>query len=507
MPDSEALDILRDLAVVMVVAGGVLLLFHRLRQPVILGYLLAGVIIGPHTPPFPLVREIAVVNVLADIGIILLMYSLGLEFSLKRLRRVGKVALIGGALQVLIVFTLGYQAGLLLGWGDLTAIFLGAGLSISSTALIVKVLQEQRRVSDQASQAVFGILVFEDFAAIAMITLLSGFGTTTTVNLQAIGLTLLKVLLFASLSILLGLSIIPRLMDYVTATGRRELSVVVGLALCFGMAVFSRSLGLSVAAGAFMAGALVSEARQSEVVARTMEPIKDMFAALFFVAIGMLLNPVYLRDFWPHILLLTLLLIVGKIVAGTVATFLLGYGHHTAIRVGMSLAQIGEFSLILAKVGQDSGVTADFLYPVIVGVTGLSALTTPYLIQASFRPGERLDSALSPRLRRYLHSAESALQRLQSLAGAGGAHGGLVRRSITGILVNALLLTVVMAFGRLAYENWRLLARLTPIPPAGLPPALGFFTLALAAFPLVAIVPHARHSSPALWPGWCFATR
>ncbi len=490
MPEHGSLDILRDLATVMVVSGAVILLFHWLRQPVILGYIIAGAIIGPYTPPFPLVSEIEVINVLAEIGITLLMFSLGLEFSLGKLRRVGKAALLGGAVQLIVVFTLGYQVGLLLGWGTFTSLFLGAGLSISSTALIVKVLEEQRRLSDQASQVVVGILVFEDFAAVLMIALLSGLGSGGSIQFAAIGPVLLKLLLFAVASLVLGLSIVRRLMNYVAAVGSRELSVVVGLGLCFGMALVSQWLGLSVAAGAFIAGTLVAEARRGEALSASMSPIKDMFAALFFVAIGMLFDFTYLADFWPHILLITLVLIVGKVLAGALATFLIGYHHHTALRVGMSLAQIGEFSLVIVKIGQDNGVIEPFLYPVIVGVTGLSTLTTPYIFRASTHAGEKLDSVLPPRLRRYLASAETMLQHIQSRAGERSGLGDRLRRYITNIMLNVFLFTVVVVLGRAAFENWDTLARLTRMPPAVVLLVLGLLVLMLAAFPLIAIIRH-----------------
>ena len=492
MPEVEGVDLLRDLAVVMMVAGAVILIFHWLRQPVILGYIVAGVIIGPFTPPFPLIHDLEVVDVIAELGIILLMFSLGLEFSLKKLRRVGRVAVIGGAIQILIAFTLGYQVGLFFGWGTLTSLFLGAALSISSTALIVKVLEDQRRMGEQSSQVVFGILVFEDFAAIAMIAIFSGLGSGSSVGIGAAGPVLLKLAVFAVTSILLGLSIVPRLMDHVMGSGRRELSVIVGLGLCFGMALLARSLDLSVAAGAFIAGALVAESQRSEVFARTMAPIRDMFAAIFFVAIGMLLDPAYLVDFWPHVLLFSLVLIVGKIVAGSVATFLLGYSHHIAIQSGMKLAQIGEFSLILVKIGQDTGTVEPFLYPLVLGVAALTTLTTPYLISASANAGERVDRLIPPLFHRYLRSAETTLQRLQFQAGEPGTYGSVLRRQIVGIQINLALFVLVVLVGRIAYENLDFVTDYTGISANVMVLVVSLLTLALATVPLIAIVHSVR---------------
>ena len=476
----------------MIVAGAVILIFHWLRQPVILGYIIAGIIIGPFTPPFPLIQDIDVVDVIAELGIILLMFSLGLEFSLKKLRRVGRVAVIGGAIQILIAFTLGYQVGLLLGWGTLNSLFLGGALSISSTALIVKVLEDQRRMAEQSSQVVFGILVFEDFAAIAMIAIFSGLGSGNSIGIGETGPVLLKLAVFVFASILLGLSVVPRLMDYVMGSGRRELSVIVGLGLCFGMALLSRSLDLSVAAGAFIAGALVAESQRSEQFSRTMGPIRDMFAAIFFVAIGMLLDPAYLVDYWPHILLFSLVLIIGKVVAGSLATFLLGYSHHTAIQSGMKLAQIGEFSLILVKVGQDTGTVEPFLYPLILGVVALTTLSTPYIVGASSNAGEKVDRLLPRLLQRYIRSAETTLRRLQSQVGETGTYGSDLRRDMVGILINLGLFTLVILAGRVSYENLDLIldliTDLAGVPSSVMVALISVLTLALAAVPLVAIL-------------------
>ncbi|MBM3958432.1 MAG: hypothetical protein FJ314_01485 [SAR202 cluster bacterium] len=466
MGDHGPADLLRDLALIMILGGVATIVFHRLRQPLILGYLLAGVAVSPFTPIPLFVRDPGAISLLADLGIILLMFGLGLEFSVTRLRAVGSVALIGGALQVLIVFAIGYQAGLLLGWSTVTALFLGAALSISSTAVIIKVLEEQRRLNEPASRAVIGILVFEDFAAIVMIAVLSGVGTSGTVPLDSIGPVLLKLAGFLSVTFLLGRSVIPWLINHIEAVGRREVLIVGSLALCFGMAMFSRSLGLSVAAGAFLAGTLVAESGKSHSITEAITPIRDMFAALFFVAIGMLFNPTYLGEYWVHILLLTGLLIAGKVFAGTAATFLLGHSHRSALQAGMSLAQIGEFSLIIVKVGQDSGAIAPFLYPVIVGVTVVSTLTTPYLIRLSGTISARLDASMPPRVARSLAAVELTLEQVR----AAGAYRIGVREAVqkyfTGIVGGLLLFTVGVVAARLVYENRAAIARLLGVPDA-----------------------------------------
>lgn len=480
MGDHGTTDLLRDLALIMVLGGVATIVFHRLRQPVILGYLLAGVAVSPFTPIPLFVRDPGTISLLADLGIILLMFGLGLEFSITRLRTVGNVALIGGALQVLIVFAIGYQAGLLLGWSTVTSLFLGAALSISSTAVIIKVLEEQRRLNEPANRAVIGILVFEDFAAIVMIAVLSGVGTSGQVPLDSIGPVLLKLAGFLAVALLLGRSIVPWLIGHIEAVGRREILVVGSLALCFGMAMFSRSLGLSVAAGAFLAGTLVAESGKGHSITEAITPIRDMFAALFFVAVGMLFNPAFLGDYWIHIVLLTGLLIAGKVFAGTAATFLLGHSHRSALQVGMSLAQIGEFSLIIVKVGQDSGAIPPFLYPVIVGVTVVSTLTTPYLIRLSGTISERIDRAMPPRVARSLVAVELALDQVR----AAGAYRLGVRETVqkyfTGILGGLLLFTGGVVAARLVYEHRDAIAGVLGVP-AGAVIGVVLFAVALVA--------------------------
>ncbi len=453
MPEHTSVDLLRDLALIMVLGAVATLIFHRLRQPVILGYLVAGVVVSPFTPPPFFVHDPATISSLADFGIILLMFSLGAEFSVSKLRKVGTVAVIGGAIQVLIVFALGYRVGLLLGWGDVTSLVLGCALSISSTAVIVKLFQEQRRLDEPASQAVIGILVFEDFAAIVMIAVLSGLGATGQAAISSVGPVLVDLVLFLAVALVLGRTAVPWLFARVESAGRQEIHLISALGLCFAMAMFSRWLGLSVAAGAFVAGAMVAESGRGERLAPLVAPVRDMFAALFFVAIGMLFDPSLLGEYWPHILLFTALLIAGKVVAGTTATFLLGYNHRAALQAGLSLAQIGEFSLIIVKVGQDSGAVPEFLYAVVVGVTILSTLTTPYLMRSASVITARIEGIMPTTAARTLAAVEATLDQVR----AGGVYRigfrAAVQKHFTGAVAGLLLFTVVVAAARVAYEQ------------------------------------------------------
>ena len=495
MENLATLHTLRDLAVIMVVAAGALLVFHALRLPVILGYIVAGLVVGPHTPPVSFVSDQEVVNELADLGIILLMFHIGLEFSFKRLRRVSKVAVIGGALQILIVLALGYQLGLAFGWNSTNALLLGAALSISSTALIVKVLEELRKTQTRAAEAVIGILIFEDFAAIALISIFAGLGKVNGVELSDAWAVLGRLTLFALAVIPIGIVLVPRLMNYTLSTGRQEVSVIVGLGLCFGLALFSEEFGLSVAAGAFLGGALIAEAKRGEAFHQLLLPVRDMFAAIFFVAIGMLLDPAYLREYWPHILAVTAFLLVAKTFAGTVSTFILGYERHTALQVGMSLAQIGEFSLIIVKVGLDNGTAEPFLYPIVVGVMAISALTTPIFIRSSERAGPAIDRAIPHIALRYIKSAEGALGRLQRLAGEPGKVGSQLRHDLIGIAINGVFLIAIMAGGRAVYENRESIPWIEGLSRSTVAGIVLGGAIALALAPLAASIAYIRSVS------------
>src|SRR5262245_48760826 len=240
---------LQDLAVVMIVAALVTILFHRLKQPVVLGYILAGVIIGPHTPPFPLIHDEETIKTLSELGIILLLFSLGLEFSLRKLKAVGGTAFIAAFLEILLMAWVGYEIGRLFGWTVMDSIFLGAMLSISSTTIIVKALAELGKTKEKFAQLIFGILIIEDILAIAMIALLSGIAMTGSLQLTDVGKTLGKLSLFLVVSLVAGLLMIPRLLGYVARFKSNEMLLITVLALCFGFSMLAEKLGYSVALG------------------------------------------------------------------------------------------------------------------------------------------------------------------------------------------------------------------------------------------------------------------
>jgi len=379
----HGVEFLQDLAVVMTVAGMVTVLFHRFKQPVVLGYILAGVIIGPHTPPFPLVQDEGTIRTLSELGVILLMFALGMEFSLQKIRKVGPSALLAALLEILLMVWIGYEIGRAFGWSNMDSIFLGAILSISSTTIIVKALHELGKTKEKFAQLIFGILVIEDLLGIAMIALLSGLAATGQLSAGDVGITLAKLAVFLAVSLVVGLLAVPRLTSYVAQFKSGEMLLITALGLCFGFALLAAKLGYSVALGAFLIGAVVAETREIHRIEALTEPVRDMFSAIFFVAIGLLIDPRVIAEHWLPIVVITIAVVAGKVLACAFGAFAGGNDTRTSLRVGMGLAQIGEFSFIIASLGLTLKVTSDFLYPITVAVSALTTLLTPYLIKSA----------------------------------------------------------------------------------------------------------------------------
>lgn len=374
---------LRDLAVVMTVSAVVTVIFHLLRQPVVLGYLVAGVIIGPHTPPFSFVTDLHSIHTLAELGIVFLLFALGLEFDLKKLRKVGGSALLAGSVELLFMFWLGYSAGQLFGWRQMDSLFLGALVAISSTTIIVQVLLETGQLREQFAQVILGILVIEDIAAIVILVVLSGLAQAGAVTALDIGWAFLRVGMFMATALLVGIFCIPRFISFVTKFQRSEMLTIAVLGLAFGLAVLGVQMGFSVALGAFLMGAIMAEAKESHVIVERIEPIREMFTAVFFVATGMMLEPMLVAQLWQSILVVVGVVVGGKILGCSLGAFAAGYSGQVALSVGLGMAQIGEFSFIIANLGRSSGVTDATLFPIAVAVSSLTTFLTPYLLRSA----------------------------------------------------------------------------------------------------------------------------
>ncbi|WP_250472817.1 cation:proton antiporter [Caballeronia sp. GAFFF1] len=438
----HAIGFIQDLAVLMAIAGVVTVLFHRLRQPVVLGYIVAGVIIGPYTPPFQLINDEATIQTLGELGVVFLMFSLGLEFSLRKLFRVGATAFVAALSEIVLMIWIGYEIGRWFGWSAMDSLFLGAMLAISSTTIIVKALSELGLKGEGFAQLVFGILIVEDILAIAMLVLLSGIAQTGSVSAGVAAVTLGKLLLFMTVSLVVGIVVVPRALDYVARSKSDEMLLVTVLGFCFGFCLLVVKLDYSIALGAFLIGAIMAESKHLARIEHLIAPVRDMFSAIFFVTIGLLLNPSVLVDYaWP-IAVITVAVVLGKIVSCGLGSFLAGKDGRTAMRVGMSVAQIGEFSFIIASLGLSLKVTSSFLYPIAVAVSALTTLLTPYLMRAADPLTLRLARAMPAPLAQTFGAYS---QWLASLAPAaeGATLVAMTRRIVLQIAVNLALVAAI----------------------------------------------------------------
>jgi CPA2 family monovalent cation:H+ antiporter-2 len=376
-------QLLQDLAIIMMFAAVSIVVFQRLNQPVVLGYILVGMIIGPHTPPYALVTDQHTIETLGEIGVVLLMFSLGLHFNLRSLAAVGGTAVVAALLEIVVMIGVGYGIGRAFGWGTMDSLFLGAILSVSSTTIIIKALQGLGKTEERFAKLIFGVLIVEDIAAIALLALLSGIATTGSLSVGNVMHTLMMLSIFLVVVVLLGLLLVPRVLHYVARFKSPETTLVAVLGLCFGVALLAHKFGYSVALGAFLIGAVVSEAREHAQISELVEPVRDMFSAVFFVTVGMLIQPQMILEYALPILVITIAVVVGKIVTCSFGAFISGNDTKTSIQVGFGLSQIGEFSFIIASLGVTLGVTSDFLYPIAVTVSAITTLLTPYLIRSS----------------------------------------------------------------------------------------------------------------------------
>ncbi|MGH7738845.1 MAG: cation:proton antiporter, partial [bacterium] len=357
---TESTHFLQDLALVLCVAAATTLLFQRLRQPPVLGYLLAGLLLGPHVN-LPLSADATTVRTLASLGVILVMFSIGLTFTVERLIKVLPTAGLALILEVGVMIWLGYTAARIMGWSPLEGVFAGAMISMSSTMISSKALADQK-VDEKLNRAVVNLLVLQDLAAVLLVAILTPMARGSRLSLTALATTSGTLLAFLAVLFVLGYLVIPRLILMTLKLRNPETLLVTAVGICFAMAFLAEKGGYSVALGAFLAGMLVAESGATTTLERLIHPLRDMFAAIFFVAIGMLVDPRILLLHWRAVLFLTLLIIIGQVVSVSLGAFLSGKPIRTAIQTGMSLAQIGEFSFIIVQVGTATGAISGFLY-------------------------------------------------------------------------------------------------------------------------------------------------
>jgi len=442
----HAISFIQDLAVIMLVAGVVTVLFHRLKQPVVLGYIVAGFIIGPHTPPFGLIHDEDTIKTLAELGVIFLMFCLGLEFSLRKLFKVGATAFIAAFLEIILMIWIGYEIGRWFDWNTMDSLFLGAILAISSTTIIVKALNDLKMKNQRFAQLIFGVLIVEDILGIGIIALLSSIAVSGTVSSGEVFSTVGKLSLFMIVALVIGILLVPRLLAYVAKFESNEMLLITVLGLCFGFCLLVVKLEYSMVLGAFLIGAIMAESRQLIKIERLIEPVRDMFSAIFFVAIGLMIDPQILLQYaWP-IVVITVAVVLGKMLSCGLGAFIAGNDGRTSLRVGMGLSQIGEFSFIIAALGMTLQVTSDFLYPVAVAVSAITTLLTPYLIRGADPLSLKIASVMPKRMSRVFGMYGEWLRSIQP-QGEGAMLASMIRKIILQVGVNLALVVAIFFTG------------------------------------------------------------
>ncbi len=483
--------LVRDFATIMAVAGVAIVVFQWLRQPPVLGYLIAGLIVGPYTLPLlnlpAPVTHTESIHLMAELGFIMLLFALGLEFGWRRIRQLGPRVILIGTIEIIFMIALGYEVATLLGWSGTEAIFLGAALSISSSAIIVKVLRDSGMLHERHGRLIVGILVVEDFAAVILLSILSGVATTGTANLGEVSTLLTRLGLFLVCALFTGALIAPRIIRFVARFRSREVMLIVSLAMCFGLALVGEQLHISAAVGAFIIGTVLGDTEYSEMLNTTIAPVRDIFSALFFISIGMLIE---LSVLWQYIipaLIIAGVFMVGKMFAATLGTFITGHDGKTSLSVGMGKPQLGEFSLAMTKVGVDYAVVGAFLYPVVAAASALTALCYPLIARSSEGVGNMLEKRSPRLLRQYVGSMSYILISTRTVFGMEGEVANLVRRSGRVIIVNLGVIVVTIALGTVALNFAGDLARALNIQQGILGLALSCIVVLLCVPPSVFI--------------------
>lgn len=408
-------ELISDLAIMLLTAGVVTVIFKKIKQPLVLGYIVAGFLIGPYMPLFFTVADSASISTWSEIGVIVLMFGLGLEFNLHKLAQVGGTAIITALTEVGGMLLIGFGVGQLLGWGIMDSVFLGGMLSMSSTTIIIKAFDELGVRNQGFAQLVFGTLVIEDIAGIFMMIILSTLSVSQSISGGALAMKLALLVLYLALWLILGIYLLPTLMNKATPLMNDETLLVSSLGVCFGMVLLANALGFSSALGAFMAGSLLAGTVHAERVEHLTSGVKDLFGSVFFLSVGMMLDPAMIVKYIVPILIITLVTLVGKLIFSSLGVLLSGQTLKNAVHCGCSLAQIGEFAFIIASLGLSLGVIADYIYPIIVSVSIITTLTTPSFIKGSDKLYEWLEkvlpSKLTEKLARYTDEEQSSKEK------------------------------------------------------------------------------------------------
>ena len=389
--------IVQDFAVIMVIAAIMLFLTHKLKQSMVIGYLVAGMIIGPYTPPFSLISEISTVNIFAELGIIMLLFVIGIEFPIAKLKQIGKISMMVGLTESIGTLIITFFVAQRLGFTTFDSMFLGLAMSITSTVVTIKVLEELGKIKERTSMLILGILIVEDIVAVSALAILQSIAVAATTNTEEIALIPISIsiaiaVVFIGSILVLGSKFIPNLIDKIGKTNDYALLLIVILGLAFGLAFIANMLGLSVVIGAFLAGVLVAESRTATVAKVITIPLRDVFSALFFVSIGALVNVALIPLYIVPVIILILTAFTVKLVLVLAILSKSKFDYTERLKVGLGLATAkGEMSLVIAKGGQDVGAITSSILPILSVVTIITSFATPYVLR--FANNLRLSSS------------------------------------------------------------------------------------------------------------------
>lgn len=443
---SEIAPLISDLAVILIAAGIITLIFKCLKQPVVLGYIVAGILVGPAVPYIPTVSDPTNIKIWADIGVIFLLFAMGLEFSFKKLMTVGGTAVIASITIVSGMMFLGYTAGNALGFSHLSSIFLGGMLSMLSTAIVFKAFDDMGLRGQKFTGVVLGVLVVEDLVAVVLMVLLS----TLAVSKQVEGMEMLESILklgaFLIFWSLLGIYLIPSFLKKIKPFLNDETLLIIALGFCLGMVMIAAKAGFSSALGAFVMGSLLAETIEAEKIEKLVKPVKDLFAAIFFVSVGMMIQPDLLIEYLVPICILTILVIIGQIFFGSLGVLLSGQPLKIALQSGFSLTQIGEFAFIIASLGVSLKVTDDYLYPVIVAVSVVTTFLTPYMIRMATPVYQLIDNYLPSSIKLMLNRYSSGSNTVK--------HKSTWNKLLKSMLLDVILYTVLTIFSIIIFFTY-----------------------------------------------------
>ena len=457
---AELPTMIQDLALILMVAGIVTLVFKRLKQPLVLGYIVAGFLVSPHMPYTASVADTENVHLWADIGVMFLLFSLGLDFSFKKILKMGASPIISTITIIFCMSMLGICVGHAFGWSKMDCIFLGGMLAMSSTTIIYKAFDDLGLRQQQFAGLVMSVLILEDILAIVMMVMLSAIASGSNPDGGQMLGSVMKIGFFLVLWLVVGIFAIPLFLRRVRRLINNEVLLVVSLGLCCAMAVFSTKVGFSSAFGAFIMGSILAETIEAERIEKLVEPVKNLFGAIFFVSVGMLVDPKIIADYALPIFVLVMTILVGQSVFGSAAFMLGGESLKSAMRCGFSMAQIGEFSFIIASLGLSLGVIGDFLYPVVVAVSVITTFLTPYMIRLATPAYNALEHRLPSRLIRTLNqlstSHPNSTERSKWKHLLTQMAVNTIVYSILSSAVIALMFTFVLPFTRKLLPGWEL---------------------------------------------------